>query len=293
MSSAMNLDDVPDPTQSELSNIGLAVQRLWELDKNRLEPGVDYTLNVYISHGNDHNAPAPKPLFNHVDRKVTSIPTYKFFYALLDNYIPQTGIPEVVDDSELKENERFLKACLQTGPLLYAFKYLQAKGAVKGNIADFEKELNEMWFNMYRRQGHGEDSSAFEHVFLGEVRNHEAKAFHNWITFYFYEKAGKMTFESLIPLKEGHSKHINPSGKEHVITLRFSFEGARKPFSTSFIGTSPEFELAMYTMLFLLKHSDTHVTLDDANLNLKIYPFDQNGIRFIGSAFPMILDPLK
>ncbi|CAG8633016.1 21732_t:CDS:2 [Cetraspora pellucida] len=250
MASTVSLNDVPDPTQAELSNIGLAVQKLWELDQNRLEPGVDV-----IKHSS-------KPLFNHVDRKVNQIPTYRAFYALLDNYIPQTGIPEVVDDQELKENTRFLRACLQTGPLLYAFKYLQAKGAVKGNLTDFEEELNKIWFEMYRRQGHEEDSSAFEHVFLGEVRNREAKAFHNWITFYFYEKAGKITFETLIPLKEGHHKHINPSGNEHVISLRFSFEGARKPFSTSFIGTSPEFELAIEALAYAL---GDFVPVDTAN----------------------------
>ncbi|RIB11434.1 Endoribonuclease XendoU-domain-containing protein [Gigaspora rosea] len=280
--SSATINDVPNPTQEELSNIGLAVQKLWELDKNRLEAGVDYTLNVFIAHGKDNST--PKPLFNHVDNKVNQLPTYKYFYALLDNYIPQTGIPEVVNDGEKKENERFLKACLQTGPMLYAFKYLKAKGAVKGSITDFENELNKIWFHMYRRQGHEEDSSSFEHVFLGEVGNGKAMAFHNWITFYFYEKVGRITFESLIPLKEGHNKHKNPSGNEHVINLRFSFEGAKKPYSTSFVGTSPEFELAMYSMLFLLKHSDTHVVLDDANLNLKIYPFDQDGMRYIVEA---------
>ncbi|CAG8685460.1 6295_t:CDS:2 [Racocetra fulgida] len=127
MASTMSLDNVPEPTQAELSDLQLAAQKLWELDRNRLEP-------------------------------VNQIPTYKAFYALLDNYIPQTGIPEVVDDTELKENTRFLKACLQTGPLLYAFKYLQAKGVVKGSITDFEEELNTIWFNMYRRQGHDADS---------------------------------------------------------------------------------------------------------------------------------------
>ncbi|CAG8552356.1 7319_t:CDS:2 [Scutellospora calospora] len=289
----MSLNNVPDPTHDELSKIGLALQKLWELDRNRLEPGVDRVDIKNHEYGTVHEIDehhASKPLFNHVDRKVNNIPTYKFFYALLDNYIPQTGIPEVVDDHELKENIRFIKACLETGPMLYAFKYLKSKGAVKGTIEDFEKELHKIWFHMYRREGYGEDSSAFEHVFLGEVRNGEAKAFHNWITFYFYEKVGRMSFESLIPLKEGHHKHVNPSGNEHVILLRFSFEGAKKPFSTSFIGTSPEFELAMYTMLFLLNHSNTHVVLDDANLNIKIYPFNQNNIKFIGQVLRPELD---
>lgn len=41
-------------------------------------------------------------------------------------------------------------------------------------MADFEKQLHKIWFDLYRREGE-DDSSAFEHVFVGEVRDGEAK----------------------------------------------------------------------------------------------------------------------
>ncbi|CAI2172956.1 14739_t:CDS:2 [Funneliformis geosporum] len=267
------------------THVKFAVQKLWNLDTNRLTPGVDYDLNLPVIRQKGDNT--PEHLFKFVSNKPSKMPTFQLFYHLLDNYIPETGIPEEVDTHELSENQAFIKACLQTAPMIYTYNYLKAKGKFHGTEADFEKELDTLWFKLYRREGRGQDSSAFEHVFVGEIRNGEAKAFHNWITLYFYEKAGKIDYEGFVP-----SKNEKPDPTSHVIPIRFTFKGALKPFSTSFIGTAPEFELSMYTLLFYFGKQDTRVILDDINLNIKIYPFYEkggDGSKLIGSAFPEIV----
>lgn len=38
---------------------------------------------------------------------------------------------------------------------------------------------------------------------------------------------------------------------DRVLSVQFSWEGQDKPVTTLFIGTSPEFELALYTLCFL------------------------------------------
>lgn len=38
------------------------------------------------------------------------------------------------------------------------------------------------------------NSSAFEHVFVGETREHDVTGFHNWIQFYLQEKARKLDY---------------------------------------------------------------------------------------------------
>lgn len=58
--------------------------------------------------------------------------------------------------------------------MIYTYNYLKAKNKIKGSMADFEKQLHKIWFDLYRREG-DDDSSAFEHVFVGEVRDGEAK----------------------------------------------------------------------------------------------------------------------
>lgn len=40
----------------------------------------------------------------------------------------------------------------------------------------------------------GNDSSSFEHVFVGEGRGSEMIGLHNWIQFYLQEKAGNINY---------------------------------------------------------------------------------------------------
>lgn len=118
-------------------------------------------------------------------------------------------------------------------------------------------------------------------------------AFHNWITLYFYEKAKKFDYKSFVPIRRQNND--DQSVSERVINLRFSFEGFDKSFSTSFMGTTPEFEVSLYTLLFLCKRQNTRVTLDDIHLNIRVYDFYERSDtsrenRLLGSAFPMIAE---
>jgi hypothetical protein len=51
---------------------------------------------------------------------------------------------------------------------------------IEANIERFKQVLNEIWFELYKRETNN-DSSGFEHVFLGENRHGETTGFHNWI----------------------------------------------------------------------------------------------------------------
>ncbi|CAG8700758.1 7510_t:CDS:2 [Ambispora leptoticha] len=239
------------PTEQELHNIKAALTKLWQLDHNRLEPGRDYEINLPIFHDDHHGHDGHKEhglrLFASVDPEVFKRPTFRAFWAILDNYIPQTGIPEVVDEEELRENRTFIRESMKTAPMQYVFHYLVTRGIIKNNQDEFQKSLNKIWFDMYRREGLKADSSAFEHVFLGEIR-------------------------------EGHA----------LVPIRFTSQGAPKKFSTSFIGTSPEFEFALYSLLFLLEREDTEFVVHDIRVNIKVYPLKQDGVRRIGSGFPEI-----
>jgi len=129
-------------------------------------------------------------------------------------------------------------------------------------------------------------------VFVGEIRDGEAKGFHNWITLYFYEKAGKIDYEGFIPLNNADRRLHKPDPTSHLITIRFNYQGNYKPFTSAFVGTSPEFELAIYTLLFLLKNNEATAVFDNTEVKIKIFPYFQaggGGVRLLGSAFPMIL----
>ena len=117
--------------------------------------------------------------------------------------------------------------------MIYTFNYLKAKKKFEGGMAEFEKQLHKIWFDLYTREGE-DDSSAFEHIFVGEVRKGAATgmcytlirskfdfiqkinsrefivAFHNWITFYFNEKVGKIDYEGFISNKKNKNEEVSP-----------------------------------------------------------------------------------
>ena len=78
---------------------------------------------------------------------------------------------------------------------------------------------------------------------------------------------------------------------DHLLSLQFRWHGVEKLVGTSFIGTSPEFELALYTLCFLCGGEDDDETTtielntgtDLFELNIRCYKMAHDKI---GTAFP-------
>jgi len=81
---------------------------------------------------------------------------------------------------------------------------------------------------------------------------------------------------------------LQPDEDDHVLTLQFSWKGLVKPLGGSFIGVSPEFEVALFTIVFLMsKESETSVVVkvDEYVLELVVYRHGQS----IGTSYPKLL----
>ena len=61
----------------------------------------------------------------------------------------------------------------------------------------------------------------------------------------------------------------------------------KKPVSTTFVGVSPEFEVALYTLCFYGGSEDNYVEVGPYAVNIKCY---RHGRDRIGSAFPIVQD---
>lgn len=112
--------DVPvvKVTQEELNELGLALEKVWQLDVNRLEPGTHYTLDLQEGKFSREEGMiilyvielifnhtflgdyAPDPLFSWVEESALERPTFKTFINLLDNYEAETGVAEKVTREE-------------------------------------------------------------------------------------------------------------------------------------------------------------------------------------------------
>lgn len=241
-------------------------EQLWESDVNRLVPDKDYDLDLQGRTRFSYDGPdnAADPLFSFVTKEALEKPTYKAFIALLDNYETATGVAETVTETEYKENWRFINLVYSTKCMELCYKYLKFKGVVKVSPAEFKKEFYDMWFKMYRRtRGMRQmDSSGFEHVFVGETRgDKEVIGFHNWIQFYLQEKIGKVDYKGFM------ASDRNP----HLLTVQFSWKGEVKPKGGIFIGVSPEFEIALYTVCYMLGKNSYKISLGGEKVVIKCH----------------------
>lgn len=284
----------PSTPQIDLDcSLQSVIQHYWNLDMNRLNPNVDYKLNVQSGKKPyDRGDAAPEPLFTYVDQSILrQRTTYSTFVALLDNYSAQTGVAENMTQEELCETRAFLRAVSRTAPMQLCRKYCAAHGdGIPGDEEGFTKLLHDLWFRGYGRShgGGGRDSSGFEHVFVGEIKNGKISGFHNWITFYLEEKAGLIDYRGYIKPR-GRRDVIDDN--DHILTLQFQWRGVEKAMGGGFIGVSPEFELAMYTTCFLLGEENNEVELDTGydtfRLNIKCYKMGKNQI---GTVYPEVLE---
>ena len=149
------------------------------------------------------------------------------------------------------------------------------------------KLLHKIWFDLYRREG-SRDSSGFEHVFVGEVKDGDVSGFHNWIQFYLEEKRGNLDYRGYI--KPRSRNDALADSNDHLLTLQFSWNGVEKFVSSSFIGVSPEFEFALYTMCFLVGEEKNDVELntggvenDTFGLKITCYKIARDKV---GTSFP-------
>ncbi|XP_029289214.1 uridylate-specific endoribonuclease C [Cottoperca gobio] len=283
------LDAARPAVNQELSNI---FNELWTLDVNRMTPATDYTISVqgragFVNQGS-HVVPdrASQPLFSNVDEnKLKNITTFARFMKLLDNYERSTGVAERVTTEELTEINLFLDAVLETEVMKRAHKYLVSKTQSSSVLRQFKSQLRLIWFNLYRRKRHsGLDSCGFEHVFVGETKSGtEIIGFHNWIQFYLQENSTHLDYK-------GYKARANdlPDQDDHVLNLQFSWHGLVKPVGSAFIGTSPEFEMAVFTIVFLMNTERSTIALvniDQCQMELVVIRHGHS----LGTAYPKLL----
>mmetsp|Transcript_19723 Transcript_19723/g.25492 ORF Transcript_19723/g.25492 Transcript_19723/m.25492 type:complete len:439 (+) Transcript_19723:123-1439(+) len=275
-------------TREELDDLSKACKRLWNLDSNRLHPGVDYELNLqYGKKIYQQGDRATEPLFTRVSPEVFQRPTFRRFAALLDNYERATGQAEVITQQEIAENHAFIHDIMETHCMKYCHKYLHLKGLAPASEQHFKAVLEELWFTLYRRKTNN-DSSGFEHVFVGESKEGEITGLHNWIQLYLEERRGALDYQGYIYPKVcgGRNGFSQPLSTEQMISLQFVWDGELKKCSSSFIGVSPEFEVALFTMCFLAGSKENIVECGPYRALITCFSFNSRGRTYIGTVFP-------
>ncbi|XP_040281878.1 poly(U)-specific endoribonuclease-D-like [Bufo bufo] len=264
-------------------------EQLYAGDVNKAGSG-DITLNlqhkVSSSQAGTGTDFSSQKLFDYVNEaKLFIRPTFKRLIALLDNYIKNTGTVESVTNGEIQEQNAFIDEIFQTTIMKNLSSFLISKGYYT-SVEGFETDLREMWFGLYTRSKGSLDSSGFEHVFSGEIHKGKISGFHSWVNLYLMEKAGQINYLS-------YSSDGPWTSYPDVFAFQFKLSTYLKTVGSFFIGSSPEFEIAMYTLCYVTRPGSLcTVKLGGSSLKIQTYSWDNssygNGKRYLASSYPNI-----
>ncbi|XP_053564181.1 uridylate-specific endoribonuclease D [Bombina bombina] len=285
---------LPEPRRSSLFAVTNAEiqgisQQLNAADVNKAEPG-DITINLqYKVNSNQTGAGtdyASQKLFSYVNEtKLFSLPTYSRFLALLDNYVKGTGTLEIVNSTEVEEQTAFIDEIFKTSIFSILSNFLIAKGYYT-SVESFKDDLKEMWFGLYTRSKGPLDSSGFEHVFTGEIQRKKVSGFHNWVQLYLQEKSGQVNYLS-------YSVNKTRDNFPGVLAFQYKWSSYLKNLGSFFIGSSPEFDVAIYTLCYITRRDKgCPVRLGSISLQIQTHSwtnsFYGNGKRYLASSYPKI-----
>jgi len=229
-----------------------------------------FTLNLQNKGRYDHRDTCDAPLFDWVnlEHPFWSSSVTTAFISLLDNYERETGEAEVVTRKEKQEVAAFLDAFCHTKVARFAYEFLKVHGHDRrcrelNSMLDFQNLISDIWFAPYRRF-RANDSSGFEHVFVGEESRGKITGLHNWVQYYLEEKAGRIDYLGW----KGKQDH-DYDDDVNLVTVAFTWEDEEdaaveeKPMSTILCGSTVECEMSLLTIAFLAGESDgeTNLTL--------------------------------
>ncbi|KAG8230976.1 hypothetical protein J437_LFUL003934 [Ladona fulva] len=224
---------------------------------------------------------APQMLLN-VDSRAYQIPTISKLKLLYNNYVADASVTEHVTAGERAEENHFLDAVIDTQVMTKTHRFLADKGYVRREPKAFKDMMRELWFGLYSRGGGKLGSSAMEHVFLGEIKRGEISGLHNWV---FFNNEEVMNHADYL----GYVRVIDLNGKGYVMKLPIKWSHTYKPVGTMFVGTSPELEMALYTICFFTRPEQRcPISLSNHRVFIKTFPFRYRGKSYIGSAYPDI-----
>ncbi|EYC10767.1 hypothetical protein Y032_0053g2286 [Ancylostoma ceylanicum] len=252
-----------------------------DADDNKAHPGQIYINYQGQAEGMQDNAPSE--FFYYVDPAVLQKPSYSQFIAMMNNFNREGGVdePRVSREEEGHEISTFLTTILASRPwqILYSFLYHKGHPFAQSPYI-FRAWIEHLWFRHYSRsRGWAHDSSAFEHVFMGEEKRGEVSGFHNWVRFYLLERN---------PIEELDYMGFIEGRGNVMVSLRFTWQGLLKRVGSFMVGTSPEFEMALYTLCFLARRGGQECTveIDGCLVIITSYDMVQDGEIFIGTAYP-------
>ncbi|XP_025089921.1 poly(U)-specific endoribonuclease-like [Pomacea canaliculata] len=195
---------------------------------------------------------------------------------------PAQGKTDSITDAEQQEIDTLYSLLTSTVIFKELYSYLKCRGHVS-SVEDFENKFYSLWFNLYPRSKSKPnilDSCGFEHVMVGELSSSSSiSGLHNWIQFYREEAAGRLNYY-------GYVRRVQVGFTWNPASTRSK---AVKNLGSFFIATSPQFDLALYTLCaFEFTDAICKVRLGGQTYAIQTWDIAHVSGLQIGSAYPSI-----
>ncbi|KRY11228.1 Poly(U)-specific endoribonuclease -like protein [Trichinella patagoniensis] len=205
-------------------------------------------------------------------------PTVAAFLDLMNTFNPEIGSEEKPSAEQRKKVRTFINRVMQTNVMNHTFVFLKHIGLPEAKtMKSFKKWMHNLWFDSYSRKNGPPDSSAFEHVFMGELENQEVHGLHNWIRLAYLESIGALKYSGFVIQR-----------KDSTASIRFKWNGKTKHTGTVLLGSSPELDMAIYTICYIVrpKNQDCKFFYKGCEVKVKAYEIYRHGRRHLSSTFP-------
>ncbi|KAL1232362.1 Elongation factor Ts [Trichinella spiralis] len=216
-------------------------------------------------------------LIKHLSPEALKLPTVQALFDLVNFYTPKLGIQEDETPEKMQKIEAFLDEVMKSNVIRLLVNHFKLAGVQEvDTIDEFRMWIKKKWFTTYaRRNEEGiNDSSLFEHFFFGEIVEEEEKVLglHYWMRYFLLESAGQITYLGY-KMKEAES----------YATVAYKWNGFRKDSGTMLLRTTPEFEIALFSMGYLFRPK--RIQFGRCTFAVASHEAEENGIMYYTSTF--------
>lgn len=121
---------------------------------------------------------------------------------MYDRYNAQGNESQNANLQHRHEENALINTFLNTNVMSAAMRFLANKDHICNDYYEYKDMLRKLWFSLYSQEGGKMSSSAFEHVFMSEVRKLKRGTslfgLHNWIYYSREENKGKINYNGYI-----------------------------------------------------------------------------------------------
>ncbi|XP_015122473.1 basic proline-rich protein [Diachasma alloeum] len=187
---------------------------------------------------------APGPLM-YTSPELEDMPTVRMVKNIFDNYQINSTLKENSTSEMKKEENLLLDTFLNTDIMTTAMNWLASKYYIEPDDFEMKDTLRHIWFNKIDGA-----TSGFERIFLAEL--YPGPSFigaQNWIYFGAKEALKEINYM-------GYTEERAIADKATLLKFNLKMGDAVKQNVTMLIGTSPELEMALYTVCFYARPND-------------------------------------